>query len=77
MKIIVDAMGGDNAPHATVRGALDAVKLGVMGAVVFTVVTWLYSYVQDRLSSGAAAKAAPVISALGIYLAAQSLMGMF
>lgn len=26
MKIIVDAMGGDNAPHATVRGALDAVK---------------------------------------------------
>lgn len=26
MKIIVDAMGGDHAPHATVRGALDAVK---------------------------------------------------
>lgn len=26
MKIIVDAMGGDNAPQATVRGALDAVK---------------------------------------------------
>ncbi len=26
MKIIVDAMGGDNAPHATVRGALEAVK---------------------------------------------------
>ena len=26
MKIIVDAMGGDNAPHALVRGALQAVK---------------------------------------------------
>lgn len=26
MKIIVDAMGGDNAPQATVRGALEAVK---------------------------------------------------
>ena len=26
MKIIVDAMGGDNAPHAPVRGALEAVK---------------------------------------------------
>ena len=26
MKIIVDAMGGDNAPHSAVRGALDAVK---------------------------------------------------
>lgn len=26
MKIIVDAMGGDNAPHSTVRGAVQAVK---------------------------------------------------
>ena len=26
MKIIVDAMGGDNAPQATVQGALDAHK---------------------------------------------------
>ena len=25
MKIIVDAMGGDNAPQAPVRGALDAI----------------------------------------------------
>ena len=27
MKIIVDAMGGDNAPHAIVQGALDANRL--------------------------------------------------
>ena len=27
MKIIVDAMGGDNAPQAIVQGALDANKL--------------------------------------------------
>ena len=26
MKIIVDAMGGDNAPHCNVKGALDAVR---------------------------------------------------
>ena len=26
MKIVVDAMGGDNAPHSTVRGAMQAVK---------------------------------------------------
>mgnify|MGYP002598328030 CR=1 FL=1 len=26
MKIILDAMGGDNAPEAAVLGALDAVK---------------------------------------------------
>ena len=26
MRIIVDPMGGDNAPHSTVRGALQAAK---------------------------------------------------
>ena len=57
-------------------GAIDAVKLGVMGAVVFTVVTFLFSWIQDRLSSGATGKMAPVISAVCIYLAAQCLMGM-
>ena len=57
-------------------GAIDAVKLGVMGAVVFTVVTFLFSWIQDRLSSGATGKMAPVISAVCIYLAAQCLWGM-
>ena len=57
--------------------AAEAVKLAAFGAVVFTAVTWLYSSMQDRLSSGPAAKAAPVVSALGLYLAAQCLMGMF
>lgn len=58
-------------------GAGEAVKLAVLGGAVFTAVTWLFSSMQDRLSSGPAAKAAPVISAFGIYLAAQCLMGMF
>jgi hypothetical protein len=58
-------------------GAVDAVMLGIEGAVVFTVVTLLFSFVQDRLSSGPTGKLAPVISAVGIYLAAQCLMGMF
>ena len=58
-------------------GALEALKLAGFGAVVFTVVTWLYSSIQDRLSSGPDAKAAPVISAAGLYLAAQCMMGMF
>ena len=35
MKIIVDAMGGDNAPQATVRGALQAIK--ELGAEVILV----------------------------------------
>ena len=58
-------------------GALEAVKLGLYGGIVFTGVTWLFSSVQDRISSGPAAKAAPVVSAMGIYLAIQALMGMF
>ena len=58
-------------------GALEAVKLGIVGAVVFTITTWLYTSIQDRLSTGPAAKAAPVVSAIGLYLAVQCLMGMF
>ena len=57
-------------------GAAAALKLGLLGAVVFTVTTWLYSSIQDRLSSGPACKAAPLLSAFGLYLAAQSLMGL-
>lgn len=57
-------------------GAMDALKLAVAGGVVFTVMTWLFSSVQDRLSTGPAAKAAPVVSAFGLYLAVQGLMGM-
>lgn len=57
-------------------GAMDALRLAVAGGVVFTVMTWLFSTVQDRLSTGPAAKAAPVVSAFGLYLAVQGLMGM-
>ena len=57
-------------------GAGEAVKLAVLGCVVFTAVTWLFSSMTDRLSTGPAAKLAPVMSALGLYLAAQCFMGM-
>lgn len=55
----------------------EALKLALLGGAVFTAITWLYTSIQDRLSSGPAAKAAPVLSALGMYLACQVLMGMF
>ena len=58
-------------------GGLEAVKLGITGGIVFTVVTWLFSAMMDRISTGPAAKAAPFISAFGLYLAIQALMGMF
>lgn len=57
-------------------GALEALKLGVIGSVVFTVMTMLYTTIQDRLSTGPAAKAAPVISAMGLYLAVQCFAGI-
>ena len=48
-------------------------KLAIAGAAVFTAATWLFTTMRDRLSSGPACKAAPFISALGLYLAAQCL----
>ncbi len=57
-------------------GIWDALKLALAGAVVFTLVTLLYSTIQDRLSSGPAAKAAPILSALGLYLAFQAFAGI-
>jgi hypothetical protein len=56
---------------------IEALKVGLAGCVVFTAVTWLFTSVQDRVSSGPAAKAAPVISAFGIYLASQALINVF
>ena len=57
-------------------GALEALKLALGVGVVFTATTWLYSTMQDRLSSGPVTKAAPVVSALGLYLAVQCFVGI-
>lgn len=57
-------------------GALEALKLALAGGVIFTVITWLYTTMMDRLSSGPMAKAAPVVSALGLYLAVQCFAGI-
>ena len=60
------------------RAALtDALWLGVKGCVTFTVTTWLFTSMADRISTGPSAKLAPVVSAVGLYLASQCLMGMF
>ena len=57
-------------------GALEAVKLGIVGGVVFTITTWLYTSIQDRLSTGPAARAAAFFSAVSLYLASQVFMGI-
>lgn len=57
-------------------GAGEALKLAVAGSIIFTAATWLFTSIQDRLSSGPAYKAAPFLSALGLYLAVQAFAGM-
>ena len=50
--------------------------LALSGAVIFTVCTFVNTSIQDRLSSGPAAKLAPAMSALGIWLAVQAFAGI-
>ena len=50
--------------------------LAASGAVVFTVCTFVFTSIQDRLSSGPAARLAPIMSALGIWLAVQAFAGI-
>ena len=50
--------------------------LALSGAVIFTVCTFVYTSIQDRLSTGPAAKLAPAMSALGIWLAVQAFAGI-
>ena len=53
-----------------------ALDLMVSGAVIFTLTAFVFTDLQDRLSTGPAAKLAPVMSALGIWLAVQAFAGM-
>ena len=50
--------------------------LALTGAVVFSLCTFVFTSVQDRLSSGPAARLAPIMSALGIWLAVQAFAGI-
>ena len=56
--------------------AWDIWKVALVGAAVFTLITWLFSAMQDRVASGKFTKATIFISALGLYLASQILTGM-
>ena len=54
----------------------NALGLALTGAVIFTLCTFVFTSIQDRLSSGPAAKFAPIMSALGIWLAVQAFAGI-
>ena len=51
-------------------------KFGLVGGVVFTITTFLFTSAQDRLLTGPKARAAMVITALGIYLVSQCFAGI-
>lgn len=51
-------------------------KYGLVGGVVFTVTTFLFTSLTDRLLTGPKAKAALTVCGLGIYLAAQCFAGI-
>ncbi len=51
-------------------------KLGLVGGAVCTVTTWLFTSMTDRLRSGPQAKAAALLSAFGLFLAAQCFTGI-
>ncbi len=54
---------------------MESLKLALGGGCVFTITSWLYTGIQARLSSGPKNALAPLLSAFGLYLAAQSFMG--
>ena len=57
-------------------GIAESMRIMVLGAVVFTATTWLFTSMVDRISSGPVAKAAPIVSATCLYLAIQCIMGI-
>ena len=54
----------------------DALSLMISGTAVFSLCTFVFTSVLDRLSTGPAARLAPVMSALGIWLAVQAFAGI-
>lgn len=56
---------------------LEMGKYALSGGLVFTATAWLFEGMEKRLSTGPAAKAAPLLGALGLCLAAQALQGIF
>lgn len=53
------------------------VQFAVVGCVAATVLAFLYTAICDRLASGSAGKAAPLLSAGVLFLAVQGCAGLF
>ncbi len=55
---------------------LEALRTALLGTVIFILTTLIFDSITERLSSGPASKAAPLISAFGLFLATQCLAGI-
>ena len=52
-------------------------KYAIAGTAAFPATTWLFRSLTHRLRSGPMNKLAPIVGAIGLFLAAQILAGMF
>lgn len=61
---------------AGLAGADRAGLLALAGGAVFGIAAWLFDQAAQRIGSGPAAKAAPVLTAFGLFLASQCFAGI-
>lgn len=59
-----------------VSDAAAAVRMGVIGGALFTVLTFAYTSIRERLNSGNSNILSPLCAGLVLYLASQCLMGI-
>lgn len=59
-----------------VADAAAAVRMGVIGGALFTVLTFAYTSIRERLNSGNSNILSPLCAGLVLYLASQCLMGI-
>ena len=56
---------------------MESIIVALIGGGVFTVTAWLFGSMVGRIATGKASRTAALVSALGLYLAAQGFAGMF
>ena len=54
----------------------EAGMLALVGGVTFTVLTWMFTFANERMVSGKAGKLAPIMTAACLFLATQCFTGM-
>ena len=61
---------------AGITGAVEAVRVGVIGGLLFTALAYLYTAIRERLVTSSAGILAPVCVGFVMYLACQGFMSI-